>query len=83
MNKIVNELRFNLIPSVKKIVDDDDKDYMCHSCYKMELGGDVSTNIEHQWGNGVIDPSSQSGNNMWDDCFRLEIDEASFSLSLL
>ena len=83
MNKIINELRFNLIPSVKKIVDDDTKDYMCHSCYKMELEGDVSTDIEHQWGNGVIDPSSQSGSITCNDCFRLELDEPIFSLHLL
>jgi len=82
MNKIINELRFNLIPSIK-IVDDDTKDYMCHSCYKMELEGDVSTDIEHQWGNGVIDPSSQSGSITCNDCFRLELDEPIFSLHLL
>ena len=83
MNNILNELRFNLIPSIKKRPDDDTKDYMCYSCYKMELDGNLSTDIEYQWGNGVIDPSSQSGNNMCDDCFRLELDESIFSLHLL
>ena len=83
MSKIINELKFNLIPSIKKRTDDDTKDYMCHSCYKLELDGSLSTDIEHQWGNGVIDPSSQSGNSMCNDCFRLELDEPSTSLHLL
>ena len=82
MNKITNEFRFNLIPSVK-IVDDETKDYMCHSCYKMEIEGEVSTDIEHLWGNGVIDPSSQSGSIVCNDCLRLELDEPIFSLHLL
>ena len=83
MSKIINELKFNLIPSIKKRTDDDTKDYMCHSCYKLELDGSLSTDIEHQWGNGVIDPSSQSRNSMCNDCFRLELDEPSISLHLL
>ena len=83
MSKIINELKFNLIYSIKKRADDDTKDYMCHSCYKLELDGSLSTDIEHQWGNGVIDPSSQSGNSMCNDCFRLELDEPSISLHLL
>ena len=83
MNKIISELNFNFIPSIKKRVEDDTKDYMCYSCYKMELDGNLSTDIEYQWGNGVIDPSSQSGNSMCNDCFRLELDEPSISLHLL
>jgi len=83
MSKIINELKFNLIYSIKKRVDEDTKDYMCNSCYKLELDGSLSTDIEHQWGNGVIDPSSQSGNSMCNDCFRLELDEPSISLHLL
>jgi len=39
MNKIISELNFNFIPSIKKRVEDDTKDYMCYSCYKMELDG--------------------------------------------
>ena len=60
----LGELNFNLIPSIKKRVDDDTKDYMCHSCYKMELDGEISKDIGHQWGNGVIDPSSQLEDSM-------------------
>ena len=75
MNKIINELNFNSIPSIKKSADDG----MCHSCYKMELDGNLSTDIENQWGNGVIDPSSQL-ESMCNDCFKLELDGPNFSL---
>ena len=80
MNKIISELNFNFIPSIKKRVEDDTKDYMCYSCYKMELDGEISKDIGHQWGNGVIDPSSQLEDSMCNDCFKLELDEPSFSL---
>ena len=80
MNKIISELNFNFIPSIKKRVEDDTKDYMCYSCYKMELDGEISKDIGHQWGNGVIDPSSQLEDSMCNDCFKLELDELSFSL---
>ena len=80
MNKIISELNFNFIPSIKKRVEDDTKDYMCYSCYKMELDGEISKDIGHQWGNGVIDPSSQLKDTFCNDCFKLELDESSFSL---
>ena len=32
------------------------------------------------WGNGVIDPSSQLEDSMCDECFKLQLDEPSFSL---
>ena len=80
MNKIISELNFNFIPSIKKRVEDDTKDYMCHSCFKKELDGEISKDIGHQWGNGVIDPSSQLKDTFCNDCFKLELDESSFSL---
>ena len=80
MNKIINKLNCNWIPSIRKSLDDDTKDYMCHSCYKMELDGEILKDIGQQWGNGVIDPSSQLEDSMCDDCFKLELDEPSFSL---
>ena len=83
MNKIISELNFNFIPSIKKRVEDDTKDFICHSCFKRELDGEISKDIGHQWGNGVIDPSSQSGSITCNDCFRLELDEPIFSLHLL
>ena len=76
----LGELNFNLIPSIKKRVDDDTKDYICYSCFKKELDGEISKDIGHQWGNGVIDPSSQLEDSMCNDCFKLELDELSFSL---
>jgi hypothetical protein len=79
----LGELNFNLIPSIKKRADDDTKDYICYSCYKMAIDMDLSTDIGHQWGNGVIDPSSQSEDSMCDDCFKLELDEPNLSLHLL
>ena len=83
MNKIINKLNCNWIPSIRKRLDDDTKDYMCYSCYKMAIDMDLSTDIGHQWGNGVIDPSSQSEDSMCDDCFKLELDEPNLSLHLL
>jgi len=83
MNKIINKLNYNWIPSIRKRLDDDTKDYMCYSCYKMVIDMDLSTDIGHQWGNGVIDPSSQSEDSMCDDCFKLELDEPNLSLHLL
>jgi hypothetical protein len=75
MNKFINELNFNFIPSIKKRVDDDTKDYMCHDCFKLEFDGELSTDIGRQWGIGVIDPSSvQSKTNMCNECFKLELD---------
>ena len=76
----LGELNFNLIPSIKKRVDDDTKDYICYSCFKKELDGEISKDIGHQWGNGVIDPSSQLKDTFCNDCFKLELDESSFSL---
>ncbi len=83
MNKFINELNFNFIPSIKKRADDDTKDYMCHSCFKRELDGEISKDIGHQWGNGVIDPSSQLEDSMCNECFKLELDEPNLSLHLL
>ena len=76
----LGELNFNLIPSIKKRTDDDTKDYICYSCYKMELDGEISKDIGQQWGNGVIDPSSQLEDTFCNDCFKLELDEPNFSL---
>ena len=76
----LGELNFNLIPSIKKRADDDTKDYICYSCYKMELDGEISKDIGQQWGNGVIDPSSQLEDTFCNDCFKLELDEPNFSL---
>jgi len=81
MNKITSELNFNGISSIKKIQCNDTQDYMCNDCFKIEMDGEISKDVEHQWGNGVIDPSSQSGNSMCNDCFRLKLDESSFSPS--
>ena len=80
MNKIISELNFNFIPSIKKRVEDDTKDFICHSCFKKELDGEILKDTALMWGNGVIDPSSQLENSMCDDCFKLELDESSFSL---
>ena len=76
----LGELNFNLIPSIKKRVEDDSKDHMCNSCYKLSLDGENPKDVGHQWSNGVIDPSSQLEDSMCDDCFKLELDEPSFSL---
>jgi len=76
----LGELNFNLIPSIKKRVDDDTKDYMCQSCYKMELDGEILKDTALMWGNGVIDPSSQLEDTFCNDCFKLELDEPNFSL---
>ena len=76
----LGELNFNLIPSIKKRAEDDTKDYMCHDCFKRELDGEISKDIGHQWGNGVIDPSSQLEDSRCNECFKLQLDEPSFSL---
>ena len=80
MNKIISELNFNFIPSIKKRVEDDTKDFICHSCFKKELDGEILKDTALMWGNGVIDPSSQLEDSMCNDCFKLELDEPSFSL---
>jgi len=80
MNKIISELNFNFIPSIKKRVEDDTKDFICHSCFKKELDGEILKDTALMWGNGVIDPSSQLEDSMCDECFKLELDETSFSL---
>jgi hypothetical protein len=83
MNKIISELNFNFIPSIKKRGEDDTKDYMCYSCFKKELDGEILKDTALMWGNGVIDPSSQLENSMCNDCFKLELDEPNFSRHLL
>ena len=80
MNKIISELNFNFIPSIKKRVEDDTKDFICHSCFKKELDGEILKDTALMWGNGVIDPSSQLEDSMCDECFKLQLDEPSFSL---
>ena len=80
MNKIISELNFNFIPSIKKRVEDDTKDFICHSCFKKDLDGEILKDTALMWGNGVIDPSSQLEDSMCDECFKLELDETSFSL---
>ena len=82
MNKIISELNFNFIPSIKKRVEDDTKDFICHSCFKKELDGEILKDTALMWGNGVIDPSSQL-ESMCNDCFKLELDEPNFSRHLL
>jgi len=82
MNKIINKLNCNWIPSIRKSLDDDTKDYMCNSCYRMELDGEILKDTALMWGNGVIDPSSQL-ESMCNDCFKLELDEPNFSRHLL
>jgi hypothetical protein len=79
MNKITIEPNFNLKPSFKKRANYDNRDYMCNECFKMDLDGELSTDIAHQWGIGVIDPSSvQSETNICNECFKLELDESNF-----
>ena len=79
MNKIAIEPNFNLKPSFKKRASYDNRDYMCNECFKLELDGELSTDIARQWGIGVIDPLSvQSETNMCNECFKLEIDESNF-----
>ena len=74
MNKIINKLNCNWIPSIRKRLDDDTKDYMCYSCFKKELDGEILKDTALMWGNGVIDPSSQLENSMCNDCFKMELD---------
>ena len=74
MNKIISELNFNFIPSIKKRVEDNTKDFICHSCFNKELDGEILKDTALMWGNGVIDPSSQLENSMCNDCFKLELD---------
>ena len=54
MNKIISELNFNFIPSIKKRVEDDTKDFICHSCFKKELDGEILKDTDFdvgQWCN--------------------------------
>ena len=79
MNKITIEPNFNFIPSFKKRASYDNRNYICNECFKLELDGELSTDIARQWGIGVIDPSSvQSETNMCNECFKLELDESNF-----
>ena len=78
MNKIAI-IHFNLKPSFKKITSDENRDYMCDECFKREHDGEPSTDLGHQWGMGLIDPSSvHSKINMCNGCFKLEHDESNF-----
>ena len=47
---------------------------------KLSLDGENPKDVGHQWSNGVIDPSSQLEDSMCDECFKLQLDEPSFSL---
>ena len=55
------------------------QDYLCDSCFRMELDGRSLNDLGLQWGFGVTDPTSQTS-NMCNECFKLELDENNFSL---
>ena len=55
------------------------QDYLCDSCFRMELDGRSLNDLGLQWGFGVVDPTSQTS-NMCNECFKLELDEYNFSL---
>jgi len=55
------------------------QDYLCDSCFRMELDGRSLNDLGLQWGFGVTDPTSQTS-NMCNECFKLELDEYNFSL---
>ena len=55
------------------------QDYLCDSCFRMELEGRSLNDLGLQWGFGVTDPTSQTS-NMCNECFKLELDENNFSL---
>ena len=56
------------------------QDYLCDSCFRMELDGISLNDLGLQWGFGVTDPTSQTS-NMCNECFKLELDENNFSLA--
>ena len=56
------------------------QDYLCDSCFRMELEGRSLNDLGLQWGFGVTDPTSQTS-NMCNECFKLELDENNFSLA--
>ena len=55
------------------------QDYLCDSCFRMELEGRSLNDLGLQWGFGVTDPTSQTS-NMCNECFKLELDENNLSL---
>ena len=55
------------------------QDYLCDSCFRMELDGRSLNDLGLQWGFGVTDPTSQTS-NMCNECFKLELDENNLSL---
>ena len=56
------------------------QDYLCDSCFRIELDGRSLNDLGLQWGFGVTDPTSQTS-NMCNECFKLELDENNFSLA--
>lgn len=55
------------------------QDYLCDSCFRIELEGSSLNDLGLQWGFGVTDPTSQTS-NMCNECFKLELDENNLSL---
>ena len=77
MNKSIIEKFMNLKMNLKNVIDDETRDNMCYSCYKMDIESESSKDFGHQWGIGVIDPSFHSV-NMCNECFKIELDELDY-----
>ena len=55
------------------------QDYLCDSCFRIELDDRSLNDLGLQWGFGVTDPTSQTS-NMCNECFKLELDENNLAL---
>ena len=55
------------------------RDYLCDSCFRIELDDRSLNDLGLQWGFGVTDPTSQTS-NMCNECFKLELDENNLAL---
>jgi len=56
------------------------QDYLCDSCFRIELDDRSLNDLGLQWGFGVTDPTSQAS-NMCNECFKLELDENNLALA--